>query len=873
MARKNNQNAKDAGESRRNQPPSEQNQRNNRNPQNQNQPRKTTSPREPVKPSHFGDELSKFEGIPSYGAFLRDMHYDNDWEDETNDVTSIEKKVSSQKADRKKKRSHSPHPPSQMSGEQKPQTAVLTKAVSQKPESESKPGKSPRKNDRQPIESWVLEDEFLFDDRDDEDLTLPSYGRTSHPVEKTPGNQTSQKSSQKNDAKASPKKESPPQKIGVQDIKQTKVTDTKKTIVPDLKTNVVETEVAKTGTVKTSNVPASDVTVSDSGLPKKSRRARQRERAAAKTTQAAIDTAKNANIVSDATAPDVTSAVDSHQVGVQSISAQSKGAVISLRIDATKKMLTHSTRKERAIRKAASAEPVPAINGKRQISPPKDQKKNGKPEEKHSDLKTNVSQQKNRSEESAKQDVAEKTSSAETQKQQKSSVPQPSRAETVLKDVKKTEKQPPAPVKKQSQSKKSVKPDVRAAVEKQDAVTDAEGKGEPFQFGGLKLSTIMLDALRAANYHEPSPVQAGIIPDVLAGMDIMGQARTGTGKTAAFVIPILEGLDECDSGTAPVALILVPTRELAVQVRDEAVKLSLGRKVRISACYGGKPIGQQIAKLRDGVDIVVGTPGRVLDLSRRGALTLDSLIWVVLDEADRMLDIGFRPDIEKILRLTPSDRQTLLLSATLPPPVVKLAERYMRNPKVIDCSDKQVAVETIDQYYITIDRDRKMEGLICLLKEQNPKQAIVFCRTKRGADRVKRQLENEFQSLEKLHGDMIQSTRDRVMAQLRAGKVQILVATDVVGRGIDISGISHIINYDIPQFCDDYVHRVGRTGRMGREGVAYTFVTAEEGQELTRIEMRINLLLKRAELKNFEAVSQIVPEEKTQKPVFGQSAH
>jgi ATP-dependent RNA helicase DeaD len=412
----------------------------------------------------------------------------------------------------------------------------------------------------------------------------------------------------------------------------------------------------------------------------------------------------------------------------------------------------------------------------------------------------------------------------------------------------------------------------RAAIEPVDLVGEVEGKDGPSGFGNLKLSQTMLASLKAANYHEPSPVQAGLIPDVLAGRDVMGQARTGTGKTAAFCIPILEGLDNHEHGDEPVALILVPTRELAVQVRDEAAKLAKGRKVRIIACYGGKPIGDQITKLKNGVDIVVGTPGRVLDLSRRGALKLDALIWVVLDEADRMLDIGFRPDIEKILRLTPSDRQTLLLSATLPPDVVKLAERYMRDPKVIDFSDKQMAVETIDQYYITIDRDRKLEGLIRLIKEQQPKQAIVFCRTKRGADRVKRQLEDKFESLDSLHGDMTQGTRDRVMSQFRAGKLQILVATDVVGRGIDVTGISHIINYDIPVFCDDYVHRVGRTGRMGREGTAYTFVTAEEGQELTRIEMRINQLLKRAELKNFEAVSQIVPDDKEPpKPVFGKS--
>jgi ATP-dependent RNA helicase DeaD len=367
----------------------------------------------------------------------------------------------------------------------------------------------------------------------------------------------------------------------------------------------------------------------------------------------------------------------------------------------------------------------------------------------------------------------------------------------------------------------------------------------------------MLSALDKAGYLEPTPIQAGLIPRALTGVDVMGQARTGTGKTAAFVIPILERLQHARKGHGPQALILVPTRELAVQVREEVVKLSHGRKIHSVAVYGGKPIRGQIEKLSRGAEVVIGTPGRVLDHMARGTLKLDDLSTVILDEADRMLDIGFRPDIEKILRRCPRSRQTLLLSATVPPPVERLARNYMRDPESLNFSPKDISVETIEQFYVTVEHERKFDLLEYLLKRENPQQAIVFCRTKRGTDRIERRLSKRFQNVACIHGDLPQTTRDRVMAAFRQGKVKILVATDVVGRGIDVTAISHIVNYDIPQFCDDYVHRVGRTGRMGREGVAYTFVTPEEGNELTRIEMRIDRLLKRDEVPGF-AVSRSV---------------
>jgi len=389
----------------------------------------------------------------------------------------------------------------------------------------------------------------------------------------------------------------------------------------------------------------------------------------------------------------------------------------------------------------------------------------------------------------------------------------------------------------------------------------------------------MLDSLRQARYDTPTPIQAGFIPLALKGIDVSGQARTGTGKTAAFLIPILERLKPAREVSGPQALILTPTRELAVQVRDEADKLTYGRKVHCVAIYGGKPIRGQIEKLQRGAQIIVGTPGRVLDHMSRGTLKWDDLWCVVLDEADRMLDIGFRPDIEKILRRCPKERQTFLLSATVPPAILHLARRYMRDPESLDFSPLNLAVETIDQYYFTVEHEKKFELLVRLLIRDRPRQAIVFCRTKRGTERLYQRLSKLTAKVECIHGDMQQSARDRVMGLLRSGKLRLLIATDVVGRGIDVTGISHIINFDVPQFCDDYVHRVGRTGRMGREGVAYTFVEPDQGYELTRIEQRINQLLKRDEIRGVEAARPQVEEtlegeqpaeaEKRKPPPFG----
>jgi len=394
----------------------------------------------------------------------------------------------------------------------------------------------------------------------------------------------------------------------------------------------------------------------------------------------------------------------------------------------------------------------------------------------------------------------------------------------------------------------------------------------PDGFAALGLSEVMLDALANARYLEPTPVQAGLIPRALAGDDLMGQAQTGTGKTAAFAIPILEQLTS-GKHRGPQALVLVPTRELAVQVRDEIAKLAHGRRTRVVAAYGGKPVRGQAEKLQRGAEIVVGTPGRLLDHLGRRTLFLGDLRQVVLDEADRMLDIGFRPDIEKILRQCPQSRQTLLFSATLPPSVLRLAQRYMRDPESLDYSPKDIGVETIEQFYFTIDPEQKFDLLVHLIEREQPTQAIIFCRTRRGTEKIHQRLKRKVDSVAAIHGDLEQRVRDRVMESFRAGRLRLLVATDVVGRGIDVTRISHIINFDIPEFCDDYIHRVGRTGRMGREGVAYTFVSPEQGNELTRIEMRINRLLKRDEMAGFAhaARPEDQPEEEkpAPKPVFG----
>jgi ATP-dependent RNA helicase DeaD len=361
----------------------------------------------------------------------------------------------------------------------------------------------------------------------------------------------------------------------------------------------------------------------------------------------------------------------------------------------------------------------------------------------------------------------------------------------------------------------------------------------------------MLRALKRIGYVTPSPIQAAFIPEAIDGFDVLGQAKTGTGKTAAFAIPLIEMHEE--RGRGPQAIILAPTRELVQQIVVESQKLAFGTDIAICGIYGGEPIEKQLRALTRGVDIVVGTPGRVIDHIERKTLYLGEIMHVVLDEADRMLDIGFRPDIERILRKVPNPHQTLLLSATISDEIRKLAQRYMYQPVEMNLSRDEPSVETIKQHYITVDHDRKIELLLHLLDRDQPRQCIVFTRTKRGADKLAERLRGRVKGVATIHGDLAQTVRNRVMQGFRDATINVLVATDVVGRGIDVNDISHVINYDIPDDAENYLHRIGRTGRMGKDGIAYTFVGPDQGDPLTAIEFLINKSIPALKPEGFEA--------------------
>ncbi|MCC6421382.1 MAG: DEAD/DEAH box helicase [Gemmataceae bacterium] len=394
-------------------------------------------------------------------------------------------------------------------------------------------------------------------------------------------------------------------------------------------------------------------------------------------------------------------------------------------------------------------------------------------------------------------------------------------------------------------------------------------------FQALSLSPPTLAALDRVGYVEPTPIQAALIPEALTGKDVIGQAQTGTGKTAAFLLPFLEHWrDRNEPG--PQLLVMTPTRELAAQVAQEAARLAPSKHCRVVPIYGGTRFREQLTAMQKGFAIAVGTPGRVLDHLARGTLKLDRLECVVLDEADRMLDIGFRPDIEKILRRCPKDRQTFLLSATLPAEVLRLAQRYMRDPVHINLSPEQLTVENIQQSYISVSPEKKFDLLLKVMERERPRQCIIFCERKRTAHNLYLDLRQQRKKVSVMHGDLPQPHRERIMKRFRDGEIVYLVATDVVGRGIDVMGISHIINYDLPHDIENYVHRVGRTGRMGKDGIAIAFVTPEQGEELTEIEMLINKQLTEDRVEGFQAVPPRPPKSaqpeapKPYAPVFGQ---
>ena len=347
-----------------------------------------------------------------------------------------------------------------------------------------------------------------------------------------------------------------------------------------------------------------------------------------------------------------------------------------------------------------------------------------------------------------------------------------------------------------------------------------------FTFAELGLSEATLKAISELGYEEPTPIQAQTIQLLLQGEDLIAQAQTGTGKTAAFALPIIEKLDL--KLAFPQALVLTPTRELAIQVAEAIHSYSKYHNISVLPVYGGQPIERQLRALSRSVQVVVGTPGRVFDHIRRGTLDLTHIRTIALDEADEMLDMGFIEDIEAILKQTPSDRQTMLFSATIPAPIAKLAQHYMHNPKRITVNAEQLTVPLIRQIYYEVGKRDKFEVLVRILDYERPPSSIIFCRTKLEVDSLGQRLAARAYPAETLHGDLNQVQRDRVMARFRSEQIDLLVATDVAARGLDIEHISHVINYDIPLDPESYVHRIGRTGRAGRSGCAITLVTSRE---------------------------------------------
>src|ERR671923_424202 len=353
-------------------------------------------------------------------------------------------------------------------------------------------------------------------------------------------------------------------------------------------------------------------------------------------------------------------------------------------------------------------------------------------------------------------------------------------------------------------------------------------------FAALGLSEGLLQTLDELGYVEPTPIQAQAIPELLAGHDVIGQAQTGTGKTAAFGLPLLQYLDPESEDVQ--AIVLTPTRELCIQVTQALRAYAEHLPVEVVAVFGGAPIRSQQAQLRAGAHVVVATVGRMKDLMSRHSLVLTSARYVVLDEADEMLDLGFIEDVERILRMCPSGRQTALFSATMPPPIARLAESYMYDPVTIKVTPKQLTVDAIEQAFVEVPAKQKTERLVEVLQAEEPEQAIIFCRTKIGAARLDRTLRDRGLDVKALHGDMSQGSRDGVMISFKDHRVRLLVATDVAARGLDIEHVTHVINYDVPKTTEPYVHRIGRTGRVGRTGRAITFVTPAQRDEIARIE-------------------------------------
>ncbi|HEY8898838.1 MAG TPA: DEAD/DEAH box helicase [Chthoniobacterales bacterium] len=381
-------------------------------------------------------------------------------------------------------------------------------------------------------------------------------------------------------------------------------------------------------------------------------------------------------------------------------------------------------------------------------------------------------------------------------------------------------------------------------------------------FAELGLSPEVLKAVEKMGFEEASPIQSAAIPTLLTGVDVIGQSQTGSGKTAAFSIPAIERVDP--SIRAAQVLILCPTRELAVQVAEEVAKLAaFKRGLRELPIYGGASYDRQIRGLKDGAQIVIGTPGRVIDHLDRGTLRLEDLKMVILDEADRMLDMGFRDDIENILQQAPEDRQTVLFSATMPRGIQELIRKYTTNPQNVRIEPQTVSMPAIDQVYYEVDRRSKLEALSRIIDVQNIKCSIIFCATKMMCDQLTEHLIARGYIADKLHGDVTQAMRERVMKRFRDRKIEFLVATDVAARGLDVDDIEVVFNYDLPHDGEDYVHRIGRTGRAGRSGRAITFVA---GREIRKLESMIHLTKGRIRREKVPSIEEV--EEKRANQTF-----
>ncbi len=367
------------------------------------------------------------------------------------------------------------------------------------------------------------------------------------------------------------------------------------------------------------------------------------------------------------------------------------------------------------------------------------------------------------------------------------------------------------------------------------------------KFEKMGLSPLMLKALAEKGFEEPTPIQQKVIPGLLtAERDIVGQAQTGTGKTAAFGIPIIERLH--DKAKHVQALVLAPTRELAIQVAEELNSLKGKRKLRVIPIYGGQSIDQQFKRLKQGVDIIAGTPGRILDHLNRGTLKLDRVSFVVLDEADEMLNMGFIEDVKSILDSTSEERITLLFSATMPREIMKVAKKYMKDYELIKTTPQHVTTDLTDQIYFEVSRANKFEALCRIIDVEDDFYGLVFCRTKVDVNEVAKRLTDRGYAAEGIHGDISQSQRENVLGKFKSRRVNILVATDVAARGIDINNLTHVINYSIPQDPEAYVHRIGRTGRAGREGTAITFVTPAEIRRLMVIKKAARTQIRREKI-------------------------